>query len=269
MNNRTGRAAVDDTAAATHTRYEQNERTAGAELRHGFAAELADAKRALAESRRQIHALTRQVARLQQTNAHLEQAAKDLAEREAQARVHACQDDLTGLPNRRELSNRLRQAMAHGARHKRQLALILLDLDDFKTINDQLGHGVGDQVLCLVAARLLGATRDADTACRYGGDEFVILLPEIGDIRVVDMIVSKLQTALGEPYRVDGFDIRMTASAGRVIYPDDGAGGDALMAMADHALYRAKIVHRKVSITNRGAESAAPRVAPAHTLRAL
>jgi len=264
MNDGTGQIAPDDDSTASYTRHGH---TSDAQDPHGIAVERADAKRALAESRRQIHALSRQVTGLEEANARLKQVVQDLTQREAQARMNACHDELTGLPNRRELNDRLRQAMAQGARRKRQIALLLLDLDDFKTINDELGHGRGDQVLQLVAARLLRATRDADTACRYGGDEFVILVPEIDDPRMADIVVSKLRASLSEPYEIDGFEIRMTASAGHAIYPIDGDSCDALMATADHALYRAKAAHRKVSIANRAVETAAPHVVHAPALR--
>jgi diguanylate cyclase (GGDEF)-like protein len=250
MNNRTGRTGAGENARATGTGCKG---TADAEGGYRLAVELANAKRALAESRRQINTVTRKMVSLALANAGLERDVKALTEREALARVNACHDYLTGLPNRRELNDRLRQAMAYALRHQRRLALVLLDLDDFKTVNDRLGHAVGDQVLCLVAARLLRVTRDSDTACRYGGDEFVILLPEIGDTRLVDVIVCKMLAALSEPYRVDGVDIRMTASAGHVIYPVDGAGSDALLAMADQVLYRSKAMHRKVSLSVCGA----------------
>jgi diguanylate cyclase len=266
VNNRMDRTGAGENAPATRTRCNG---TAGAEGGHRLAVELANAKRELAESRRQINTITRKMASLALANAGLARDVKTLAEREALARVNACHDYLTGLPNRRELNDRLRQAMAYAARHQHRLALILLDLDDFKTVNDRLGHAVGDQVLCLVAARLLRVTRDADTACRYGGDEFVILLPEIGDTSLVDVIVSKLHTVLSEPYRVDGVDIRMTASAGHVIYPFDGAASDALLAMADQVLYRGKAMHRKVSLSPCGAEPIAPHVAFGPALRTL
>ena len=196
---------------------------------------------------------TRQQARidrLETTNRRLEHERSMLTVRDTQVYRFAYFDELTGLPNRRLLNDRLHQAMAQGARHDRLLALILIDLDDFKSINDRLGHVAGDRVLCAVGARLSQTTRDADTTCRYGGDEFVTMLPEVEDIRVIDAIAGKLQAAIAAPYRIDGYDVRMTASIGRVVFPFDGESLNALMRSADRGLYRAKRTRSPATITS-------------------
>jgi diguanylate cyclase (GGDEF)-like protein len=116
---------------------------------------------------------------LRALNAHLNRELIELASQEAQARDFAYHDELTRLPNRRLLRDRLEQALAHAARQRKEVALLLLDLDGFKSINDRLGHARGDKLLQAVAQRLQLNVRGADTACRYGGDEFVIMLPEV------------------------------------------------------------------------------------------
>ena len=124
-------------------------------------------------------AARRQVSHLSETNARLSELA-DLHEREIErARYFAYHDELTGLPNRSLLLDRLNQVLAGAKRHDRQFALLFLDLDRFKEVNDRLGHSAGDKLLRRVAERLLSCVRGGDTACRYGGDEFVLLLPEV------------------------------------------------------------------------------------------
>ena len=224
------------------------ERTHYANRYDALAAELAETKTALAESFQDLEVAARQIAVLEQNTVRRRGELKHLVQREAQARVFGYHDELTGLANRRLPKDRLKQAMAQAARQGREVALILLDLDDFKSINDQLGHPAGDQVLRMVAARLVAGTRAADTTCRYGGDESAIMLPEVDDIHMVDAVASKLQAALTAPIFFDRCDIRLTASAGRVVYPDDGASSDALMRTADQGLYRAKAARGLVSI---------------------
>ena len=138
------------------------------------------------------------------------------------------------------LLDRLAQAIAGAKRHGARSALLFLDLNNFKQINDTLGHAVGDQVLKLAASRLAASVRAADTVSRHGGDEFVILLAEVGVASDAVVIADKLSAALGAPSRVGDQVIRLTASIGISIYPDDGEDADTLIDRADAAMYRAK-----------------------------
>jgi diguanylate cyclase (GGDEF)-like protein len=164
----------------------------------------------------------------------------ELARREAQLREFTYHDELTGPPNRRLLLNRLKQAMAQAARQDKQVVLLLLDLYGFKSVNDRLGHAGGDKLLQAVAKQLTDGIRGADTACRYGGDEFLIRLPEVDNPGMAAAVWTKLKLALGEPYIIDGYRVRLTISMGGVMYPTDGHTDQELIRRADGALYRAK-----------------------------
>ncbi len=149
-------------------------------------------------------------------------------------------DHLTGLPNRALLLDRLAQAIASAKRRATRLALLFLDLDGFKQINDTLGHVAGDDALQRVALRLGQAVREADTVSRYGGDEFLILLNEVSQAADAAVIAGKLLAAVAEPVLAGGRELRLTASIGISIYPDDGQTIEALIEQADAAMYRAK-----------------------------
>lgn len=158
---------------------------------------------------------------------------------------HLAQHDaLTGLPNRLLLSERLSQAIGLARRHRRQVALLFLDLDGFKRVNDTLGHAVGDRLLQSVADRLVQCVRATDTVCRHGGDEFVILLAEIERPRDAAKVAGKLRAALAAPHLAGGHALHVTASIGIGIYPDDGTDADTVMQNADAAMYRAKAAGR-------------------------
>ncbi len=171
----------------------------------------------------------------------------DITERksmEEKVRNLAYFDALTGLPNRRLLLDRLAQAMANAHRHGHQLALMFLDLDLFKRINDTLGHAAGDAVLQATAARLFASIREGDTVARLGGDEFVVLLPEIADVWDSAKLAERVIEAVRQPVRYDDRDLYVTTSIGVAIYPDDGADADSLIINADAAMYRAKDIGR-------------------------
>jgi diguanylate cyclase (GGDEF)-like protein len=202
--------------------------------------ELAELKRALATSQQQVKAARQQTETLVERNSRLRQRLTRLAQRVAQARHFAYHDELTGLPNRRLLLDRLNQAMAQGARQHKQVALLSLDLDGFKSVNDRLGHAAGDKLLQQVAGRLAACTRGADTACRYGGDEFVIMLPEIDGQESAAAVAQKIRARLAAPFDVDGSVITLTASIGTAVYPVDGQNYRDLINQADIAMYRAK-----------------------------
>ncbi|MGL6109756.1 MAG: diguanylate cyclase domain-containing protein [Rubrivivax sp.] len=149
-------------------------------------------------------------------------------------------DPLTQLPNRMLLLDRCTHAMASAKRRGSRLALLFLDLDQFKPINDSLGHALGDEVLKMVAQRLTAAVREADTVSRYGGDEFVILLSEVSQPADAEFIAGKLIAAIAEPCRVDGHVLQLSASIGISLYPDDGDDIELLIRKADNAMYLAK-----------------------------
>ena len=184
---------------------------------------------------------------LQQANEHLviaTIAAHELAEEVEQAKVQmaylAQHDALTGLPNRILLNDRLVQAMALAQRQGKLLALMFLDLDRFKYINDSMGHSVGDQLLISVAQRLSGAVRSSDTVCRQGGDEFVILLADVEHAADAALSAQKILTALTVPHRIGQLELHITVSIGISVYPDDGQDVDTLIKSADTAMYHAK-----------------------------
>jgi diguanylate cyclase (GGDEF)-like protein/PAS domain S-box-containing protein len=153
-------------------------------------------------------------------------------------------DGLTDLPNRIMLNDRLAQALAMARRHPHKLALLFLDLDRFKHINDSLGHGVGDLLLRSVAQRLLGRVRSSDTVSRQGGDEFVILLSEVAHAEDAGITAENILRALDQPHLLDGHEIHITGSIGIVTFPDDAADADALLKCADLAMYQAKATGR-------------------------
>lgn len=152
----------------------------------------------------------------------------------------AFHDLLTGLPNRSLFYDRLRQAMVRADRINRQLAVLYIDLDRFKTVNDSLGHEVGDRLLQEIARRLQKNIRATDTAARFGGDEFLILLISSDKVQHVEPMVDRMIKALVEPFFIDGREIRVTVSVGASIYPIHGADSDALIRHADAALRQAK-----------------------------
>ena len=152
----------------------------------------------------------------------------------------ALHDTLTGLPNRRLLMDRLSLAIAHASRHSGTMAVLYLDLDGFKQVNDNFGHDVGDALLRMVADRLVGTVRKMDTVARLGGDEFVIALAELSEDDDVAKLVSKVILAVSVPYSIQGHSVGISASVGVSIYPTHGQDVAALMKCADLALYEAK-----------------------------
>lgn len=149
-------------------------------------------------------------------------------------------DSLTNLPNRTLLNDRLTEAMSLAHRYRRQLAVLFLDVDRFKRINDSLGHAIGDRLLQSIAQRLLGCVRASDTVSRQGGDEFVILLSELTHAEDATICADKILETLRTPHRIDEHDVHVTASIGIVTYPDDGTDCETLMKHADFAMYHAK-----------------------------
>ncbi|MFN8121337.1 MAG: EAL domain-containing protein [Thermoleophilia bacterium] len=149
-------------------------------------------------------------------------------------------DPLTRLFNRQALHERAPTLLAAAARRGQQVAVMLLDLDHFKAVNDGMGHSAGDVLLRQVADRVAGRLRPDDLLVRLGGDEFVVVAPHVGDPREVAAIVGRLQRAIAEPMTIDGREMRVSASIGVAVFPGDGAGLEELLAHADSAMYHAK-----------------------------
>jgi diguanylate cyclase (GGDEF)-like protein len=155
--------------------------------------------------------------------------------------THLAQHDfLTDLPNRLLLNDRITQAISLSRRHSKPLAVLFLDLDGFKHINDSLGHEIGDKVLQLVAHRLVACVRASDTVSRHGGDEFVVLLSEVADAGDAAFLAERILSALEIPYAISERDVHLSASIGISIYPQDGHDADFLIKSADTAMYQAK-----------------------------
>jgi diguanylate cyclase (GGDEF)-like protein/PAS domain S-box-containing protein len=168
---------------------------------------------------------------------------RDITERkcyEEQLKHLATHDELTGLANRSLLLDRLEQSIHYARRSKRLVAVLFLDLDRFKFINDSLGHGFGDQVLCAVGRRLQQAVREADTVARFGGDEFAIVLAEVAEAEDVGLIAAKILRLLAEPHRLAGREVTHTACMGLSLYPKDSDDAATLIRNADMAMCRAK-----------------------------
>jgi diguanylate cyclase (GGDEF)-like protein len=164
--------------------------------------------------------------------------------REEQLKFRAYHDALTGLPNRSLLLERMAQELAHARRSNKQLAVLYIDLDRFKKINDSLGHEAGDRLLCQVAERLSACTREGDTVSRLSGDEFVVLLPGLTHPQQAARLAGEMQGLLGEPFLIDGSSSYVGASVGVAIFPDDGSLPAELLKKADMAMYRAKSTGR-------------------------
>ncbi|RJG07836.1 sensor domain-containing diguanylate cyclase [Noviherbaspirillum cavernae] len=152
----------------------------------------------------------------------------------------AYHDVLTGLPNRTMFVNLEQQALSYAKREQLALALLFLDLDRFKEVNDVFGHIVGDRLLLAVAERLMAAIRKSDTVARFGGDEFAILIPNLADTGVAVNLARKLTAIIAQPFRITERELHIGVSIGIAIYPDDGDTPEELMKKADEAMYRAK-----------------------------
>lgn len=169
----------------------------------------------------------------------------------------ALNDPLTGLANRRLLADRMAMSLFHARRNKNAMAVIYLDLDGFKQINDTLGHGVGDILLKMVAERLQATVRKEDTVARLGGDEFILALWYVSGIDYVASAASRAIEAVAKPYDIEGHPVSITVSAGVSIYPDHGEDAETLLKSADLALYAAKAAGKNVYCIAEGIEPSA------------
>ena len=169
--------------------------------------------------------------------------SRDITERkQAEEKIEhmAYHDQLTGLPNRILLTDRINQVLARGRRQSNLAVILFLDLDRFKFINDSLGHDAGDKLLKAVAERLKKSTRKSDTLARHGGDEFTILIQDLSKIEYITNLIERVFTAFEAPFNLEGRKFFITISMGVSIYPNDGEDAEALLKNADIAMYRAK-----------------------------
>jgi diguanylate cyclase len=201
-------------------------------------------RRILQDAARELAAVNQGLADEVRARTMVDHQLAAAVEQEAGSRNAALHDKLTGLPNRSLFNDRLEHGIAQAKRHRRILAVMFVDLDKFKDINDTYGHQTGDAVLRAIAERLKHNTREDDTVSRYGGDEFIYLLTQIREQRDIAMIAAKLIQTIRAPINVTVRDIivnpSLGASVGISIYPRDGATADALIASADQAMYGAK-----------------------------
>lgn len=173
----------------------------------------------------------------------LQATVRDITDRKAaeeQVAFLAYHDALTGLPNRLLAQDHFKLAMSFADREKTKVAFVFLDLDNFKVINDSLGHVIGDVLLKMVATRLLECLRDTDTLSRQGGDEFLIILGGVPDLDVISRIAEKILARLTETFSIDGSELSTSLSIGIAVYPDDGEDHDTLLKKADTAMYKSK-----------------------------
>ena len=214
----------------------------------GIATDISDRRKAQLEIARAHQELERRVAErteeLASTNQRLILEVKERTEIERQVLEMAHFDSVTGLPNRNLLRDRMEQALLQAKRSGESVAIMFLDLDRFKNINDTLGHLVGDGLLKQVAVRLSMTLRTSDTLARLGGDEFVLILPGLSVSHRVDTVAEKLISALQAPLVVQAHALHITTSIGICIYPQDGTDTDALLQNADTAMYQAKAAGR-------------------------
>ena len=211
----------------------------------GLRAELLGLRRAVEEAHRKFSGT--RAAQLRDANEQLvlcalqAEAVADTAVTDLSELTRSSQRDaLTGTPNRALMLDRLESAIAFARRHATRIALLFIDLDHFKVINDSLGHPVGDEVVKLTARRLESAVRGSDTVSRHGGDEFLVLLAEVSDESSAARVAMKILSALAAPSVVGGHMIRLSASLGIAVYPEDGDDAETLIRRADAAMYRAK-----------------------------
>jgi len=209
-------------------------------------AKLSSLRRKLAEIRKELHdapasgSLVEANEQLALAAIHAETVAETAVSQLSDLARSSQRDPLTNLPNRGLMLDRLDNAIAAARRHETRIAVLFIDLDNFKHINDTLGHAVGDQALKLAARRLQSAVRSSDTVSRHGGEEFLALLPEISAAADAAVIAEKLLRALAAPARVGGHRLHLSASIGITIYPEDAEDAQRLIGRADAAMYRSK-----------------------------
>lgn len=186
--------------------------------------------------------------RLRRVNSRLAGTVRRLRRDISQARHLATHDSLTGLANRRLLLERIGQALVHATRYRTRVLLIVIDIDRFKLVNDTHGHNVGDELLRQVARRLLACVRICDTVCRYGGDEFVVMLPQIDAAGDAEVVCEKIRAHLATPYAVGDESLLVTASIGVALCRDGAQTSSELIDRADAAMYLERTQRKSAAV---------------------
>jgi diguanylate cyclase (GGDEF)-like protein len=241
---RTFNRCLDDAIAGAVTEYSRGNSTRPTEP--GFSP-IPKSPRGTDDREHLQSALTQSQIALAHTEAALSAAQLDVRE----AQLRALHDSLTGLPNRELFDDRLAHAIALADRHEWTLAVMFLDLDQFKSINDAHGHTTGDIILKIIAERLLVCVRDEDTVCRNGGDEFLYLLMNPRGKENIEQISDSVLRSIAQPVAVGALEFVVKPSIGIATYPDHGSSGDQLITNADTAMYRAKKHSRGVAFFDR------------------
>lgn len=177
---------------------------------------------------------------LRTTNARLLQELAALKEREAQAQRLADRDGLTGLYNRRRMLELLESTIGVAVLQAQSVGVLFIDLNGFKSINDEHGHAAGDKILTTVAMRIAARVRTGDSVCRYGGDEFVVILPSVPDAAALSRVAETIRERVALPYWIEGNEQHLTAAVGESMFPRDGERPEELLLRADQAMYRRK-----------------------------
>ncbi len=200
-------------------------------------------------------ALSKEIDERHRLEDELSASAIALSESRAEARSSsdkALHDDITGLPNLTLFNDRLRSALVQAERHPWRVAVMFIDLDGFKSVNDTHGHDAGDEVLKRVAERLLTIVRKGDTVSRRSGDEFLFLMLEAKDETDVEALATRMGATIAAPYEIDGAQVTVKASIGVALYPDGGSSAEELLKNADSAMYAAKEEKTGVALFGRG-----------------
>ena len=193
-----------------------------------------------AHARRATTAELREIERLRAVNAHLLRELTAMKAREAETQKLAERDGLTGLYNRRRMLELLESAISDAVLQDLHVGLLFIDLNGFKPINDKYGHGAGDKILTTVATRISARVRTGDICCRYGGDEFVVVLPGVPDPSPVSRVADAIRERVSLPYWIGNDQVQLTASIGESMYPYHGENAALLVHRADEAMYRVK-----------------------------